>query len=228
MKAEPIYAKGENAMNISSLDSINRRKKILLALVLIAAALSAVATAALVAYYFDAFLKAGVAGQKFRLAVLWSVARPVAMTVCSLLCFLFCWRAEKRPWLTVLPMAVYYVGAAVLYLGFWSGLSPVNVAKYACYVLFVLAGALTLSGRLKGAGRWINLVLGLACVGFRLSVFVPVVAAVFGMIGVADAKTVTANLIALLPFCAELLVLAGMILHPFIRGAKEAAPEPQQ
>ena len=221
-------------MNASSLESTDRRRKILLALSLVAAALAAVAACALIAYYFDVFLKVGVAGQAFRLAVLKSVARPVAMTGCALLFFLLCCYAKKRPAVTVLPMGLYYLATAVYFLVFMGNTQPLTVAKYAAFLLFVLVYALALSGLLKEAGCWLNLILGLVCVGIRGYIFVRAILIVFGMIGAADGKTVAANAIALLPYCAELLLLAAMIFHPFVRRATapslpaegEAPPEP--
>ena len=214
-------------MSTTPLDDANNRKKILLILALVAAALSVLAAGTIVAYYIDVFQRAGKTGQAFILAVLMNVARPLAMTGCGLLYFILCWRAEKRPAFTLLPMALYYVAAAVYFVGFRGNHTTATVAKYAIYFLFLLICFLTMTGRTKPTGRWLTLVLGLLCIGIRLYVFGSSVSIVFDMFGTAEGKTIAVNMVALLPYCAELLLLVAMILYAFFRGTK-AAPLPAE
>lgn len=211
-------------MNASSLESADSRKKLLLAFAIVAASLAAMTTCALIAFYFDGLQQENVFGKELRLAVLMRVARPLAIAGCALLYFILCWRAEKRAWLTVLPMALYFSATAVFFLGFKRSLSAINVIKYGVCLLFVLVCALTLAGLLKGAGRWITLVIGAGCVGLRVYVFAVAAVNVFSGIGVVSPKAATANVVTLLPYCSELLLLAAMILHPFFRRVKAAPP----
>ncbi len=195
-----------------------RNKKILLTLALIGAAMAAISFCVIVAYYIDLNPPLN--------AVLLSIARPLAMTGCALAYFVLCCRIERTPALTLLPLAAYYCATACFAFFFRRSVNVINVTKYAVFFLFLLFGLLTMRGLLKGVWRLLTLLTGLGSMGLRIYILVAAGMSVARMGATPDvpARVVAANVMALLPYLAELLLLAAMILSVFfVRREGESA-----